>query len=366
VLDIYQTTVSQNTPELLGGTSLQLFDQETGLIKEGKLELTVWPGKQGHPENTPHTGRRGGDSGGDGLALKNPLKHQKNVENFEKLAFIEKQQILQDQGVLPSIDWLDRLTQSKIQQVKDENRSSEFLYLAVAFPKFCTKNADTGFLTYPTVVYWRESEPELSIFTNVYEDIRRKIARSNKSNVRPGAQEKLELDKIIHLPVGIELSEDERNTIWNFKDYLAANSPSSIVRFCESVRWNSADKNSKIDDRNDIEERKIAQGLIESWLKPDMESLLQLLHFEELFIRKYAVTKLDEICNDEDLDQFLLQLVQAINFEGNFDAGSGFSNSDGYISSDGYEESSIDFMPLSRFLIDRISRSIQNVLTTNF
>lgn len=195
--------------------------------------------------------------------------------------------------------------------------------------------------------------------------IRRKIARSNKSNVRPGAQDKLELDKIINLPVGIELSEDERNTIWNFKDYLAANSSGSIVRFCESVRWNS-DKSSKIDDRNDIEERKIAEGLIESWLKPDMESLLQLLHFEELFIRKYAVMKLDEICNDEDLDQFLLQLVQAINFEGNFDANSGHPNSDGYIGSDGYEENSIDFMPLSKFLIDRVSRSIQNVLTTNF
>merc|ERR1711879_235218 len=80
----------------------------------------------------------------------------------------------------------------------------------------------------------------------------------------------------------------------------------------------------------------------------DMQALLQLLHFEENFIRYYAVQKLDEICNDEELDLFMLQLVQALNFE-NLEE----------------DENSL-YSPLSRFLIDRVSRSNSIILTTNF
>ena len=61
----------------------------------------------------------------------------------------------------------------------------------------------------------------------------------------------------------------------------------------------------------------------------------------------YAVSQLGQSCNDEDLDQFLLQLVQAINFEGEIGL-------------------SLQFMPLAKFLIERVCASAGYALMTNF
>merc|ERR1712157_26307 len=50
---------------------------------------------------------------------------------------------------------------------------------------------------------------------------------------------------------------------------------------------------------------------------PDILIILRLLHIESLYVRKFAVDQLKN-CSDKVLERFLLQLVQAIRFEGRF------------------------------------------------
>ena len=93
-----------------------------------------------------------------------------------------------------------------------------------------------------------------------------------------------------------------------YKDFLSKYSAAAIVKFCECIRWDNSQGNK---ERND------AVKLLNQWVTPDILIILRLLHIESLYVRKFAVDQLKN-CSDKVLERFLLQLVQAIRFEGRF------------------------------------------------
>lgn len=73
-------------------------------------------------------------------------------------------------------------------------------------------------------------------------------------------------------------------------------------------------------------ENRQALELLKQWAPMDVEDALELLspNFTHPVVRKYAVTRLKQAC-DEDLLLYLLQLVQALKYE-NFECIKSASN----------------------------------------
>lgn len=78
----------------------------------------------------------------------------------------------------------------------------------------------------------------------------------------------------------------------------------ALTKFLKCVNWSIASEN-----RQAIE-------LLNRWAPMDVEDALELLspNFTHPVVRKYAVTRLKQAC-DEDLLLYLLQLVQALKYE---------------------------------------------------
>lgn len=78
----------------------------------------------------------------------------------------------------------------------------------------------------------------------------------------------------------------------------------ALTKFLKCVNWSIASEN-----RQAIE-------LLNQWAPMDVEDALELLspNFTHSVVRKYAVTRLRQAC-DEDLLLYLLQLVQALKYE---------------------------------------------------
>ncbi|KAJ3177704.1 Phosphatidylinositol (PI) 3-kinase [Irineochytrium annulatum] len=108
----------------------------------------------------------------------------------------------------------------------------------------------------------------------------------------------------------------------------------ALTKFLKCVVWTDA-----------VEERQAVE-LLALWVDIDVEDALELLGltFENRHVRSYAVQQLKK-ADDEELQLYLLQLVQALKFEGIGDKGS------------------VHESPLADFLIDR---AIKNPILGNY
>jgi len=147
-------------------------------------------------------------------------------------------------------------------------------------------------------------DPE-SFRENLVEEKHRKLVRGHCLNIdiKPNAKIRDELQKILKYPPTHILSSEEKNLLWKFRNYLTRDKK-AVTKFLKCVMW------------SDANEAKQAVDLLVKWNDIDVEDALELLgkDFQNVNVRRYAVLQLKK-ANDEDLQLYLLQLVQALKFE---------------------------------------------------
>ncbi|KAJ3106703.1 Phosphatidylinositol (PI) 3-kinase [Phlyctochytrium bullatum] len=196
-----------------------------------------------------------------------------------------------ERGDLPHLEWLDQLVFREIEKInKLEHAQTRKLYLYVDLPHF----------DFPVVL-----------------------------------TEKV----ILKYPPTKILTTEEKDLLWKYRFYLTRDKK-ALTKFLKCVVW-----------ADPVEERQAVE-LLTTWVDIDLEDALELLgmNFQNKNVRSFAVAQLKKSDDEvvllkeridllKELQLYLLQLVQALRFEG-ID-----------------EKSIIQDSPLASFLI---SRSIKN------
>ena len=109
---------------------------------------------------------------------------------------------------------------------------------------------------------------------------------------------------LVKYPPTKVLLGDDRDLLWRFRYHLARDKK-ALTKFLKAVDWAESDQ------------VKQAIALLPIWEPSDIDDALELLssQFSEPAVRRYAVSRLER-AGDDELTSYLLQLVQAIKFEG--------------------------------------------------
>ncbi|CCH41615.1 Phosphatidylinositol 3-kinase catalytic subunit type 3 [Wickerhamomyces ciferrii] len=287
------------------------------------------------------------------------------MDDLEKL--IKKH----ENGDIISVDWLDNLTFRKIEQTnRAQSTDSQFLLfidlvqfdIPVVFSDF--KYPPPQIPTYiPTEQQPPLNQPKIntgkSSTLKIYdpeqyvsdpiEQKYRKLERSHKDGpldreLKPTAKIRDELNKILNYSSVQELSQYEKNLVWKFR-YFLINNKKGLNKLLKSINF------------SDETERKEALKLIYKWVEIDIEDALELLgpNFKDITVRTYAVERLKK-AHDNELELYLLQLVQALKYE-SLTSSSSIGNSEYSIVELNESTSSsmlnASLSPLSQFLVDR-------------
>ncbi|KAK4789405.1 hypothetical protein SAY86_020724 [Trapa natans] len=284
---------------LIGGATVLLFSSKKQL-KTGKQKLRLWQGKEADgsfPTTTPG---------------KVPRNERGELERLEKL--MNKY----ERGQIQRIDWLDRLAFRSIEKVKEQESTrpgNSHLYLVVDFCSFdhrvVFQESGANFLLQPPIVTTNELvivwDPEVGK-PNPSEHKQLKLARSLTRGIidkdlKPSSTERKSIQRILKYPPTRTLSGDERQLLWKFRFSLMSEKR-ALTKFLQCVEW------------SDLQEAKQALELMGRWDTIDVCDALELLSpvFESEEVRAYAVGVLER-ADDEELQCYLLQLVQALRFE---------------------------------------------------
>ncbi|VDO55277.1 unnamed protein product [Onchocerca flexuosa] len=154
--------------------------------------------------------------------------------------------------LIEHVDWLDRLTFPRIEQIKKEREVEQrCLYLIVEMARVVC-----GDCIYSVVYYEDEEEtgarsvyplvdPEMDL-ENLCELKHHMMTRSSRAGfiereLKPNASARLYLEKIIQLPPTHAINIEERDLIWKFR-YFLRNNRKALLKFVRSVSW---DKNEE-------------------------------------------------------------------------------------------------------------------------
>ncbi|KAK2395675.1 Phosphatidylinositol 3- and 4-kinase family protein [Trifolium repens] len=257
---------------LIGGATIILFNNKKQL-KTGKQKLRLWAGKEADgtfPTSTPG---------------KVPRHERGELERLEKL---ERESL---------------------------KNGSSHLYLVVDFCSFehrvVFQESGENFVlpspiapTNDIVIVW---DPEVGKI-NPSEHKQLKLARSLTRGVidrdlKPSSNERKSIQRILKYPPTRTLSGDDRQLLWKFRFSLMSEKR-ALTKFLRCVEW------------SDVQEAKQGLELMGKWETIDVCDALELLSpvFESEEVRAYAVSVLER-ADDEELQCYLLQLVQALRFE---------------------------------------------------
>ncbi|KAL3750007.1 hypothetical protein ACJRO7_011048 [Eucalyptus globulus] len=280
---------------LIGGATILLFSSKKQL-KTGKQKLRLWQGKEADgsfPTITPG---------------KVPKHERGELERLEKL--MNKY----EKGQIQRIDWLDHLAFKAMDKVKERESNkigNSHLYLVVDFCSF-EHQVESGaiflpppiVLTNELVIVW---DPEVGRI-NPSEHKQLKLARSLTRGIidkdlKPNSTQRKSIQKLLKYPPTRTLSGDERQLLWKFRFSLMSEKR-ALTKFLRCVEW------------SDVQEAKQALELMGRWETIDVCDALELLSpvFKSEEVRAYAVNVLER-ADDEELQCYLLQLVQALCFE---------------------------------------------------
>ncbi|KAJ3327007.1 Phosphatidylinositol (PI) 3-kinase [Blyttiomyces sp. JEL0837] len=269
-------------------------------LRKGKHKLYVWPFTEADGGLNPAT-----------------PSHIMEITEMDRLERLMRKY---ERGDFPRVDWMDHLVFREI----------EGIYKEYAIPP----------TVYPRTVdseYFVVSDPEV-FRDNPVENKHRKLARSHRNgpldrDLKPNAKIRDDLNKILKYPPTQNLTSEEKDLLWKFRFYLTRDKK-ALTKFLKCVDW------------QDLVEMKQAVDLLLVWVDIDVEDALELLgqSFENPQVRAYAVIQLRK-ADDDELQLYLLQLVQALKFE---NIG---------------EKSGVHESPLADFLIDR---SIKNPILGNY
>ncbi|XP_034023735.1 LOW QUALITY PROTEIN: phosphatidylinositol 4,5-bisphosphate 3-kinase catalytic subunit beta isoform [Thalassophryne amazonica] len=133
-------------------------------------------------------------------------------------------------------------------------------------------------------------------------------ATDGASMSRGGKKFHIELKEIMERDPLSQLCENEKDLIWTLRCDCQENFPQSLPKLLLSVKW------SKHEDVAQL------QALLQIWPKMSPRDALELLDFNypDQYVREYAVRCLRDM-SDEELSQYLLQLVQVLRYEPYYD-----------------------------------------------
>ncbi|KAL6620200.1 hypothetical protein ACP70R_035339 [Stipagrostis hirtigluma subsp. patula] len=285
--------------DIVGGATIFLFNKKRQL-KTGSQKLRLWPQKEADgrvPTTTPG---------------KIPKNERSEIERLDRL--VNKY----ERGQIKHVDWLDRLAFSAMDKAKEkECKRTEILYPSLvvelcSFEHMVVFQESGADFYVPTpisslnelVTVW---DPELGR-TNPSEHKHVKLAMSLARgmidrDLKPSSNERKLLQKIVKFPPTRPLMVEEKQLVWKFRFSLMSDKK-ALTKFVRSVDW------------SDVQDAKQAVELIEKWETIDVADALELLSpdFESKEVRNYAVGVLKR-ADDEELQCYLLQLVQALRFE---------------------------------------------------
>ncbi|KAI9203886.1 kinase-like domain-containing protein [Polychytrium aggregatum] len=306
----------------IGGSTVPLFE-DSHVLKKGRHKLYLFPGVEG-----------------DGLV--NTLTPCKLDDKSTPMDRLETLMRKYEQGDLPKSQWLDHLAFREIEKVNSkETMSSKNNYLYVEFPlfDFPVVSNEKQYSLPPSIFPRGETDspgiydPEM-FRDNPVEDKHRRLVRSHRNgpldrDLKPNAKLRDDLQRVLRYPPTQALSTEEKDLLWKFRFYLTKDKK-ALTKFLKCVAW------------SDPVEVKQATELLHGWVDIDIEDALELLGpaFEDTKVRHYAVMQLHK-ADDEELQVYLLQLVQALKFDGQLNRKAKLES------------------PLAEFLIDR---SIKNPL----
>ncbi|KAL3837733.1 hypothetical protein ACJIZ3_022324 [Penstemon smallii] len=297
-LTVYDVSCGKNE-EVVGGATIHLFNMKKQL-KTGKHKLRLWSGKEADGSiNTTTPGKVPKDERGE-------------LERLEKL--VNKY----ERGQIQRVDWLDRLAFKSMEKIKEREsikNGSSHLYIVVDFCSFehrvVFQESGANFLipspiasTNELVTVW---DPELGKI-NPSEHKQLKLARSLNRGIidrdlKPSITERKSIQRILRYPPTRTLTGEEKQLLWKFRFSLMSEKR-ALTKFLRCVEW------------SDVQEAKQALELMGKWETIDVCDALELLSpvFESEEVRAYAVSVLER-ADDEELQCYLLQLVQALRFE---------------------------------------------------
>ncbi|KAJ3188349.1 Phosphatidylinositol (PI) 3-kinase [Gaertneriomyces sp. JEL0708] len=311
-------------PVPLGGSTFRVFGKHNTL-KTGKHKLFLWPWQEADGQEDTST----------------PSK----VVSDHDMDRLEKLMRKYEAGDLQRMEWLDRLVFREIENInKMESHSRKALFLYIDLPQFDFPLVFNE-KEYPVAGAKSKVEPEYRLIVdpeasadNPVENKHRKLARSHRNgpldrDLKPNAKIRDDLNKILRYPPSQNLTTEEKDLLWKFRFYLTRDKK-ALTKFLKCVVW------------TDLVEVKQATDLLRVWADIDIDDALELLGptFEDLKVRSYAVSQLRK-ADDEELQLYLLQLVQALKFENITD------------------KSSLSDSPLAQFLIER---AIKNPILGNY
>ncbi|XP_057494102.1 phosphatidylinositol 3-kinase, root isoform [Actinidia eriantha] len=286
------------TEGLIGGATINLFNTKKQL-KTGRHKLRLCSGKEAD------------GSIGTATPGKVPKEECGELERLEKL--VNKY----ERGQIQRIDWLDRLAFKAMEKIKEREsgRNGSSLYVVVEFCSFehrvVFQEAGANFLIPSPITTSNELvtvwDPEVGKI-NPSEHKQLKLARSLTRGIidrdlKPSSNERKSIQRILKYPPTRILSGDERQLLWKFRFSLMSEKR-ALTKFLRCVEW------------SDVQEAKQAIELMGRWETIDVCDALELLSpvFESEEVRAYAVSVLER-ADDEELQCYLLQLVQALRFE---------------------------------------------------
>ncbi|KAF1927323.1 phosphatidylinositol 3-kinase [Didymella exigua CBS 183.55] len=151
-------------------------------------------------------------------------------------------------------------------------------------------------------------DPEIGRRVNPAEDKHRELMRSQQTDSldrdrKPNVHVRDKLNLLMAKGPLEEITSHERDDIWKFR-YFLLRDKRALTKFVKCVNWKSP------------REARQAAPLLDKWAEIDVDDALELLgpHFDHPVVRSYAVERLKK-ADDEELQLYLLQLVQALKYE---------------------------------------------------
>lgn len=307
----------------VGGSCLFLFSDK-GTLKRGQQRCYLHPDVEGDPSDNNST--------------------PSDIHQEDELGRLLKLVKDYEQGDMPRLDWLDVVTFRQIEKVQArEMEKSNKLFLYVDLPRFdfpvvfaeqeATLPLPPRPIPNPTLAtaapsplppnflssdphLWRIYDPEsIRIMADVngegnpVEAKYRRLARSHRTGrgdreLKPGPDMRDLLNDLFRQPPTYVLSPEDKDLIWRYRFSLNT-FKRSLTKFLKSVTWS-----------DDAEARQAVEVLLPLWTEVGIDDALELLGpgSEDGRVRAFAVKQMAR-ADDEELQLYLLQLVQALKFE---------------------------------------------------
>ncbi|KAK9352207.1 kinase-like domain-containing protein [Lipomyces doorenjongii] len=286
-----------------GGTTVKLFDDKDCTLKRGQHHLHVWLDKEADGmanSTTPSTV----DGEEDSLAMVQRIKHNDFNETsrlnwHEYLAFRQLEKV---HNKAASANSSSHSLIIEFPRFDFPVLFSDYSYISTEVPEVNLQN-EVVFEEYPVVTVY---DPDASR-ENVEETKHRKLLRSHRNmldkELKPNPRARDELNEILSYPPVQELTAEDKNMIWKFRYYLTRDKR-ALTKFVKSITW------------DDPREARQATELLSKWNEIDVDDALELLgpSFRNPAVRSYAVDRLRK-ADDDELQLYLLQLVQALKFD---------------------------------------------------